>query len=120
MKIIAPLAATAALLAACSGSDDTASGPGTGAEEQAQGPAVASSEAPRNEAIDTDAGGETGQTPGASSFTEDQAREAFEKAGYTGLTQVMQDDQGLWTATGTRNGQSVQVSMDYRGTVVAR
>ncbi len=120
MKIIAPLALTAALLAACSGGDDAASGNETGAQPQAQGPLVSSSEAPRNEALDTEADGETGQTPGANSFTEAQAREAFTKAGYTGLSQVMQNEQGLWTATGTLNGQSTQVSLDYRGTVVAR
>lgn len=116
MKIIAPLAITAALLAACSGGDDAASD----TQQEAQGPVVSSSESPRNDALDTDPGGETGQTPGASSFTEDQAREAFANAGYTGLTNVMQDEQGLWTATGTLNGQSTQVSLDYRGAVVAR
>lgn len=119
MKTLLPLAAVAAVLAACGGqqsSDQPAE-----AEAQTEGPAVSSSETPRNDAIDTSpTSGDTGQTPGANSFTEEQAREAIEQAGYTGVTNLTQDAQGLWTATATRNGQSAQVSLDYRGAVVAR
>lgn len=123
MKIIAPLALTAALLAACSGGEDASPETETGAttaSQTAESPMNSGADQPANAAIDSSPMTDAGQTPGANSFTEEQAREAFEKAGYTGLTQVMKNDQGLWTATGTLNGQSTQVSLDYRGAVVTR
>src|SRR5688572_12716886 len=75
------LAAVAALLAACGGkSDDPAEAQG----DTTAGPAVSSSEEPRNEAVDTTpTTGDQGQTPGANSFTQDQAKGAIESAGYT-------------------------------------
>jgi hypothetical protein len=121
MKALIPLAAVAALLAACGGGEDASTETETGgsmASQSAEAPAASGSDQPANAAIDTTPMTDAGQTPGANSFTEEQAREAFEKAGYTGLTQLTKNDQGLWTATGTLNGQSAQVSLDYRGAVV--
>lgn len=121
MKSLIPLVATAALLAACGGDRSSSGGAGQSAEAPAEGPAVSSSEAPRNAAVDTTpTTGDTGQTPGANSFTEDQARGAIEKAGYAGVTDLRQNEQGLWTATATKDGKSAQVSLDYRGAVVSR
>ena len=112
MKSILSLTAAAALLAACGGQDDTADMDNTG------GPVVSASETPRNAAIDTDPNmGDGALTPGANSFTEDQARGAIESAGYTEVSALTQDDQGVWTGPAQRDGAQVQVSVDYRGAV---
>ena len=105
----------AALLAAC-GDNDAA--PETGPVE---GPAVSSSETPRNPAVDTaDTSQQGALTPGANSFTEGQAREAIERQGYTDVGALSQNDQGVWSATATRNGAQATVSVDYKGVVSAQ
>ncbi len=112
MKSILSLTAVAALLAACGGQDNTAE------TDNTQGPAVSTSEAPRNDAVNTDPNMADGAvTPGASSFTEGQARSAIEDAGYTEVGPLTQNEQGVWMATAQRDGASVEVSVDYRGAV---
>ncbi|WP_027998184.1 PepSY domain-containing protein [Sinorhizobium arboris] len=61
----------------------------------------------------------TAPVPGENSFTEDQARERMEKAGYTGIKGLKLDDQGIWRATATKNGRSVPIALDFQGNVVA-
>lgn len=113
IKPILGLAATAALLAAC-GNNEESTGP-------VDGPAVSSPEAPGNPAIDTT---ETAQqetlTPGANSFTEDQARAAIEGQGYTAVGTLTQSESGIWSAPATREGAQTTVSVDYRGVVTAQ
>lgn len=116
IKSVLALAATAALLAACGNGDNAApeSGP-------VEGPAVSSSEAPRNPAVDTaDTSQQGALTPGANSFTEGQAREAIEKQGYTDVGALSQNEQGVWSATATREGAQSTVSVDYKGVVSAQ
>lgn len=72
---------------------------------------------PDNPAVDTTPMEDTGTAQGANSFTEDQARGAIESAGYTNVTGLTQDPQGVWRGTATREGESTQVSVDYRGSV---
>ncbi len=57
---------------------------------------------------------------GANSFTEAQAKERIEEAGYTQLTGLAKDDKGIWTASGMKDGKTVAVALDYQGNVVAR
>jgi ABC-type transport system substrate-binding protein len=57
--------------------------------------------------------------PGENSFTEDQARERMEEAGYTDVTGLKLDDQGIWRATAMKDGKSVTVTLDYQGNVTA-
>jgi hypothetical protein len=107
------LAATAGLLAACSGQK-------AGEADRTEGPVVSASEAPRNAAVDTTpTTGETAQTPGANSFTEAQARGAIESAGYANVGALTQDPQGLWMGKATKGGAEANVSVDYKGAVTA-
>ncbi|KQR73398.1 hypothetical protein ASG25_02145 [Rhizobium sp. Leaf384] len=62
----------------------------------------------------------TAPVEGANSFTEAQAKERIEAAGYTGLDGLMLDDKGIWQAKAMKDGKSVAVSMDYQGNVVAK
>lgn len=105
------LAATAALLTACGPKTET---------DKTQGPAVSTSEAPRNTAVDTTpTTGDAGPTPGASSYTEAQAKSAIESAGYTGVGPLTQNESGLWQGKATKDGKEVSVSVDYKGAVTA-
>lgn len=115
MKItIVTVAAAAALLTACGGGGESEQAQG----DQTQGPVVSSPEQPMNQAVDTTpTTGDMAQTPGASSFTQDQARGAIESAGYTNVGALTQNEQGFWQGTATKDGTQAQVSVDYKGAV---
>ncbi len=56
---------------------------------------------------------------GANSFTENQARGRFAKAGYTGLSKLTKAD-GLWRGMAMKGGKQMTVMLDYKGNVTAR
>jgi predicted outer membrane protein len=58
--------------------------------------------------------------PGANSFTEGQARSRIEAQGFANVTDLKKDDQGLWRGRAQRNGQSVNVTLDYKGNVATQ
>jgi protein CpxP len=58
--------------------------------------------------------------PGANSFTEGQARSRIEAQGFSNVTDLRKDDQGIWRGQAMRNGASVGVAIDYRGNVQAQ
>lgn len=106
------VALAAMLLAACGQKDAD--------HENVEGPAVSAAAAPTNVAVDTaPTSGESGPTPGASSYTADQARVALEKAGYTELGPLNQNTNGLWQGEATKDGKKVSVSIDYKGAITA-
>lgn len=75
---------------------------------------------PMNEAVNEDLNTDTAataQTEGANSFTEGQARGHIENAGYTNVSALTLTPEGLWQGTATRDGQTQNVSVDYRGAV---
>ena len=57
---------------------------------------------------------------GRNSFTEDQARSRLTKAGYTDVTKLAKDANGVWRGTATKGGASVQVGLDYKGNVTTK
>lgn len=64
----------------------------------------------------------TEQNPGApvagkNSFTEGQAKARIEEAGYTDVTGLKLDDQGVWRASATKEGKQASVSLDFQGNV---
>jgi hypothetical protein len=59
----------------------------------------------------------TAPLPGSNSFTENQIRERLEGNGFTGVTGLRKDDQGVWRGTAMRNGASTPVAVDYRGNI---
>ncbi|AMJ61404.1 hypothetical protein [Bosea sp. PAMC 26642] len=56
--------------------------------------------------------------PGANSFTEGQAKSRLEANGYTNVTGLTKDDNGVWKGKATNAGTEVNVSVDYRGNIV--
>jgi hypothetical protein len=65
--------------------------------------------------------GGTQQPPvaGANSFTEAQAKDRIEKAGYADVTNLKKDDQGIWRASAKQGDKQVNVALDFQGNVVA-
>jgi putative membrane protein len=55
--------------------------------------------------------------PGANSFTEGQAKSRIEGAGYTEVSGLRKDDNGVWTGSAKKGGQSVTVKVDFQGNV---
>ena len=54
---------------------------------------------------------------GKNSFTEAQAKSRIEDAGYKDVVGLKLDDQGVWRATASKDGKSVNVSLDFQGNV---
>jgi putative membrane protein len=55
--------------------------------------------------------------PGANSFTEGQARSKIEASGYTNVSGLKKDGNGVWTGSATKGGQTVNVKLDFQGNV---
>jgi hypothetical protein len=58
--------------------------------------------------------------PGANSFTETQAKQRIEKAGFTQVSNLKKDDQGIWRATAKQGDKQTKVALDFRGNVIAK
>ena len=54
---------------------------------------------------------------GANSFTEGQAKSKIEEAGYTNVTALKKDDNGVWRGKASKGGASTDVSLDFQGNV---
>jgi opacity protein-like surface antigen len=61
-----------------------------------------------------------GPVPGANSFTEGQAKSRIESRGYSNVTGLTKDADGIWRGKGMKDGKSVSVSMDFQGNVFDR
>ena len=57
---------------------------------------------------------------GANSFTEAQAKDRMEQAGFKEVMGLRKDDQGIWRASAKQGDKQVNVSLDFRGNVVAQ
>jgi hypothetical protein len=54
---------------------------------------------------------------GRNSFTEGQAKSKIEEAGYSNVTALKKDDDGVWRAKASKGGSSSSVSVDFQGNV---
>lgn len=59
----------------------------------------------------------TPATPNAAVTTETQAKARIESQGFTNVSEIKKDAQGMWSAKAMKDGKSVQVSLDARGQV---
>jgi hypothetical protein len=57
---------------------------------------------------------------GANSFTESQAKSRIANKGFTDVSQLAKDNDGVWRGHAKRGGKSVNVSVDFQGNVVAK
>jgi hypothetical protein len=84
-------------------------------------PPAASAEAPANPAVKSP--DDTASAPlakGHNSFTKSEALSRIKKAGYSKVTGLTMDADGLWQASAMRDGQPVKVALDYKGDVAAQ
>lgn len=74
---------------------------------------------PGNNAVNS-AGQNNSNAPvaGRNSFTEGQAKSKIEEAGYTNVTELKKDDNGVWRGKAAKKGGSdTAVSVDFEGNV---
>jgi hypothetical protein len=73
---------------------------------------------PGNNAVNS-AGQNNASAPvaGANSFTEGQAKSKIEDAGFTNVTELKKDDNGVWRGKASKGGTSTAVSVDFQGNV---
>ena len=55
---------------------------------------------------------------GANSFTEAQAKSRIEGAGYSNVSGLIKDKDGIWKGKASKGGATVDVGLDYQGNVV--
>ena len=66
----------------------------------------------------TQSGTQQPPVAGANSFTEAQAKDRIEKAGYAQVTGLKKDDQGIWRGSAKQGDKQVNVALDFQGNVV--
>ncbi|PIT00176.1 hypothetical protein TSA1_04920 [Bradyrhizobium nitroreducens] len=54
---------------------------------------------------------------GRNSFTEGQAKSKIEEAGYSNVSGLKKDDQGVWRGKADKAGTKTDVSLDFQGNV---
>ncbi len=57
---------------------------------------------------------------GANSFTEGQAKSRLEQNGFTNISGLKKDDQGVWRGRASKNGKDVSVGLDFQGNIVSQ
>ena len=83
---------------------------------QAQSPSAVSDQDPGQRGIE-----QTGRLQaGANSYSEGQARGLLEKKGFENVSALVNDPTGIWHGKARKDGRDVNVSIDYRGTIVAQ
>lgn len=83
---------------------------------QAAGPNA--SEQPSNPAVSTsDANNGPQPVKGANSFTEDQAKSRIEAKGYSKVSTLTKDPDGIWRGTATKGAAVINVAVDFQGNV---
>lgn len=55
---------------------------------------------------------------GANSFTEGEAKSRIEKMGFANVSELKKDQDGVWRGHAMKNGQRVDVALDYQGNVI--
>ena len=89
------------------------------ASAQTQNPPAQSG--PNNPAVNTTQGNTANQpVAGANSFTEGQAKSRIEENGFTSVSELKKDDNGVWRGKAMKDGKPVTVSLDFQGNVIAR
>jgi protein-disulfide isomerase len=73
---------------------------------------------PNNSAVNT-AGQNNSNAPvaGRNSFTEGQAKSKIEDAGYTNVSELKKDSDGVWRGKASKGASAIAVSVDFQGNV---
>jgi len=98
----------------------------TGAVAQAQNPPAQTQnppakDGPQNSAINSPDSSNrqvTAPVSGHNSFTEGEAKSRIEKMGFSNVTNLKKDDNGVWRGRAIKDGKTVDISVDYQGNVI--
>jgi hypothetical protein len=71
----------------------------------------------RNQAVATTNAHAPAPARGANSFTEGEARSRIESNGYSNVSGLTKDDNGVWRGKAQKGSQQAQVWLDYKGNV---
>src|SRR4051794_32542026 len=91
----------------------------TGAIAQTQNPTAR--DGPQNSAINSsDSSNRQVNAPvaGRNSFTQGEAKSRIEKMGFSNVSDLNKDDNGVWRGRAIKDGKTVDVSVDYQGNVI--
>jgi hypothetical protein len=91
----------------------------SGAVAQTQNPPA--KDGPQNSAINTESSSNrqvAAPVAGANSFTEGEAKSRIEKMGFANVSDLLKDDNGIWRGRAMKDGQMVDISVDYQGNVI--
>lgn len=105
MRLFLVIAVTAALLSSSAFAQQKPANP------DANTPAVNTPNSPPNPGA---------PVAGANSFTEGQAKSRIETNGYSNVSNLKKDDQGVWRGKAMKGGKSANVSVDFQGNVTPR
>ena len=84
-------------------------------------PATAPAGNSSNNAVSPSSDNNTAQPAvGANSFTEDQARSHIEAKGYTKVSGLTKDANGIWRGKGMKGDATHDVALDYQGNVFGK
>ena len=72
---------------------------------------------PNNNAINSDQKNSDKPVAGRNSCTEGQAKSTIEDAGYSNVSDLKKDDNGVWRGKASKGGSSTNVSIDFQGNV---
>ncbi len=73
---------------------------------------------PNNNAVNSPGqNNSTAPVAGRNSFTESQAKSKIEDAGYSKVTDLKKDDNGVWRGKASKGGSTTAVSVDFQGNV---
>lgn len=73
---------------------------------------------PGNNAINSsDKNNANAPVAGRNSFTEGQAKSRIEEAGYSNVSGLQKDNQGVWRGKADKAGTKTDVSVDFQGNV---
>ena len=75
---------------------------------------------PQNSAINSSTKAVEAPVQGRNSFTEGEAKSRIEKSGFSNVSALAKDDNGIWRGKAMKNGKSSEVSLDFQGNVIAR
>lgn len=70
-----------------------------------------------NQAVATTSANAPAPAKGANSFTSGQAKSRIEKNGFSNVSDLTKDDNGVWRGTAQKDGSTVNVWLDYKGNV---
>jgi hypothetical protein len=70
-----------------------------------------------NGAINTSRQTQAQPAHGANSFTKGEATDHLQSHGFSNVTNLTKDAEGVWRGQATQNGQQVSVWLDYKGNV---